>query len=171
MEAEEFAKLFERFERSAFRVEARDQYDVAEEREELARFLAGKELPPGSPGSRAWLAFITANMSAGRVVERVRIVSEPLTDYTRYEFAAYRRNIGAGEQIRVLPRSVLTDADQAWASEDFWIFDDELVAVLHYDDVGRFVGAEQAAELTPYLEAKRRSLTLAVDFEEFVAEF
>lgn len=104
------------------------------------------------------------------MIERVRIVGEPFTDYTRYEFACYRDNIAAGENIRVLPRGGLARTDQRWASEDFWIFDDELVVVLSYDDEGRFLGVHQAEETRPYLEARRRALSLAVDFEDFVAE-
>jgi hypothetical protein len=71
----------------------------------------------------------------------------------------------------VVPRTALADADQSCASEDFWIFDEQLVVVLHYDDEGRFLGADQAPDIGPYLEARRRALRLALDFEEFVAEF
>jgi Family of unknown function (DUF6879) len=44
VQAEEFGALFERFERSAFRIEARDRYDVENEREEFTAFLEGKAL-------------------------------------------------------------------------------------------------------------------------------
>jgi hypothetical protein len=82
-------------------------------------------------------------------------VSQPFTDYTRYEFAAYSDNIAAGEKVRVVPRAALAADDQRWASEDFWIFDDELVALLSYDEEGRFLGAQQAEDTTPYLDAKQ----------------
>jgi hypothetical protein len=42
VQVEEFGALFERFERSAFRVEAHDRYDVDDEREEFAAFLKGE---------------------------------------------------------------------------------------------------------------------------------
>ena len=70
----------------------------------------------------------------------------------------------------MVPRTNLTDADQGWASEDFWIFDDRLVVVLNYDNEGRFLSADQAPEITPYLKARRRALTLGLDFNEFVAK-
>ena len=171
MELEEFSAQFERFKRSAFRIEARDRYDVDDEREEFATFLEGKDLRTRTAETDPWLALVAAGKAAGRVIERVRIVGEPLTDYTRFEFAGYRDNIAAGEKVRVVPRTALEDTDQAWASEDFWIFDERLVVVLHYDGDGRFLGADQAEEPGPYLEARRRALSLAVDFENFVAEF
>ncbi len=72
--------------------------------------------------------------------------------------------------IRVVPRRALDDADQAWASEDFWIFDDELVVLLSYDDEGRFLGVQQPMDIRPYLHAKQRALSIAIDFDVFVAE-
>jgi hypothetical protein len=109
--------------------------------------------------------------AAGRVIERVRIVSEPLTEYTHFEFAAYRDNIAAGANGRVVPRAALGDADQGWASEDFWIFDESLVVLMSYDDQGRFLGVQQPNDIRSYLKAKQRALSLAVDFHAFVAEF
>ncbi len=170
MQVEEFGALFERFERSAFRIEARDRYDVENERDQFAAFLEGKPLPPRSAENDPWLSLVAAHTAAGRLIERVRIVSQPLTDYTRYEFAAYRDNIAAGEKVRVVPRSALAADDQRWASEDFWSFDDELVALLSYDEEGRFLGAQQAEDTTPYLEAKQRALSIAIDFEGFVTD-
>jgi hypothetical protein len=170
VQVEEFDALFERFERSAFRIEARDHYDVENERDQFSAFLEGKPLPPRSAEIDPWLSLVAAHTAAGRLIERVRIVAQPLTDYTRYEFAAYRDNIAAGERVRVLPRAALAADDQRWASEDFWIFDDQLVALLSYDDEGRFLGALQAEDTTPYLDAKQRALSIAIDFEDFVTE-
>jgi len=170
MELDAFGALFERFERSAFRVEARGRYDVDDAREAFANFLKGRSLAPRNTATDPWLALLAAARAAGRRIERVRVVGEPLTDYTRFEFAAYRENITVGDVVRVVPRTNLTDADQGWASEDFWIFDDRLVVVLNYDNEGRFLSADQAPEITPYLKARRRALTLGLDFNEFVAK-
>ncbi|MFE7899701.1 DUF6879 family protein [Streptomyces sp. NPDC057424] len=46
LSGEEFGRLFETFERTAFRLETLDVYDVEEEREEIARFLAGEDMGP-----------------------------------------------------------------------------------------------------------------------------
>lgn len=134
-----FGALFERFERVAFRLEARDHYDVEDERHELAAFLKVTDLARRSPASDQWLALVAAGTAAGQVFERVRLVSEPLTDHTRFEFAGYPDNIAAGERVWVLPRARLQEADHRWASEDFSIFDERLVVLLNYDDEGRFL--------------------------------
>jgi hypothetical protein len=41
MNGDEFEALFRGFERSAFRIEARDRYDVPDEQEEFAAFQEG----------------------------------------------------------------------------------------------------------------------------------
>ena len=153
MEAEEFSALFERFERSAFRVEARDRYDVDHERDAFAAFRDGRNLRPRTAANDPWLTLVAAHTAAGRLIERVRIVSEPLTEYTRFELAAYSDNIAAGEKIGIIPRAALTDADQGWASEDFWILDEKLVVLLSYDDTGRFLGAQQPKDIRSYLRS------------------
>ncbi|WP_225987272.1 DUF6879 family protein [Streptomyces spectabilis] len=43
---EAFGRLLDTFERTAFRLETRTAYDVAEEQEEIARFLAGDDMGP-----------------------------------------------------------------------------------------------------------------------------
>jgi Family of unknown function (DUF6879) len=170
VQVEEFRALFERFERSAFRIEARDHYDVENERDEFAAFLEGEPLAARSGESDPWLSLSAAHRAAGRLIERVRIVSQPLTDYTRYEFTAYRENIAAGEKVRVVPRATLTAADQSWANEDFWIFDDELVVLVSYDDDGRLLGVQEAEDSRRFLDAKQRALSIAIDFKDFVTD-
>jgi len=70
----------------------------------------------------------------------------------------------------VVRRGALTDADQGWGGNDFWIFDETLVALLSYDDEGRFRGVQQPKDIRPYVEYKQRALSLAVDFEDFTAQ-
>jgi hypothetical protein len=61
MNHDDFDALFERFERSAFRLEARDRYNVPDEQEGLTAFLNGQQLPrsaapTGSTARRGWPA-------------------------------------------------------------------------------------------------------------------
>jgi hypothetical protein len=46
LKGEEFGRLFESFERTAFRLETLAVYDVEDEQEEIARFLTGQEMGP-----------------------------------------------------------------------------------------------------------------------------
>ena len=73
-------------------------------------------------------------------MERVRVVREPHSDYTRFGMdLASRLNVPSGEDIRYLPRRRADELDLP--GEDFWLFDSCRVAVLHFDgDV--LLGAE-----------------------------
>lgn len=113
---------------------------------------------------------VAAATAEGRSVERVRIVGIPLSDYSRYEFASYPANVAAGERVSVVPRHSIGAPDRSWASQDFWIFDDEAVALLNYDSEGCFLGAETVNPIDAYLDAKRRALSLAIDLEDFFAD-
>ena len=50
--------------------------------------------------------------------------------------------------------------------EDFWLIDDRLVAVMHYDEGGRYLGATEApaAEVPRYRAARDASWAAAVPF-------
>jgi hypothetical protein len=165
---DEYDGLFKGFKRSAFRLEARDDYNIPDEQPVLAAFRSGQQLPPRTPDNNSWLALVAGAAAAGRSIVRVRVVGRPVTDYTRLEFVAYRDNAAAGETIRVVERAQLHGTDSAWANDDFWLFDDETVALLRYDEEGHFLGAERASDLSAYRSARQRALALSVDLAAFV---
>ena len=167
MTPEEYGALFERFRRSAFRLEARDVYNIPDEQEGLAAFLSRQEVPHRTPRNDSWLALVARATAAGRSIVRVRVVGRPVTDYTRYEFAVYPQNVAAGERIRVVERSSVPGADTAWVNDDFWLFDDETVALVRYDEQGCFLGADRAIDLDAYLSARPRALALSLDLAAF----
>ena len=53
---------------------------------------------------RPWLDLIREVTGRGVPVRRARVVSEPVTDYIRFEHATTDSNVAAGEQVRWLPR-------------------------------------------------------------------
>ncbi|MFD7829874.1 DUF6879 family protein, partial [Kitasatospora sp. NPDC059803] len=89
----------------------------------------------GGPG---WLAN-TGNAAAGGVsLPGGRIVSEPVTDYIRYEHAGTVVNLAAGEQVRWLPRRQASDI--ALPGNDFWLFDETVVRFNHFTGDGGSAG-------------------------------
>ena len=59
---------------------------------------------PASPDWASWVSLVTRTVARGVAVRRARIVSEPVSDYIRYEHASTTVNVHAGEQVRWLPR-------------------------------------------------------------------
>lgn len=136
LDGDQFGRLFESFERSAFRLETLPVYDVEEEREEFEKFLAGEPMGP-EWDDNPWVRAMT---DKGKRVSRVHVLRSPLTDYLRYELSAYPGNIVAGESIGIID---LTDRRVTGLPDhDFWLFDDARVYRMHYTPEGRFIGAE-----------------------------
>lgn len=132
---DEFNELFTTFEHTAFRLEPRESYaGVTYDRDDFARFLAGEVID--WQHDRPWTQNIAAQTKAGKRIARVRVVSEPWSDYTRYGVHAALGNIAAGEDIRYLsrPKAEELGLPVALPGYDYWLFDSKLVVVLRYDE-------------------------------------
>jgi hypothetical protein len=133
---DDFDQLFHTFEHTAFRLEVRDRYSVPYEVESLREFLAGE--PDERIWKRPWLEMIRKVTSEGKRVERVRVVSLPLTDYSRYGLWSCQTNNKAGEDIRYLTR----DQAEGLPNYDYWLFDSRKLVHMHFDDEDHYLGAE-----------------------------
>ena len=99
----EFDALFTSFKYTAYRLETLQAYDLSYEVEPFQAFLAGHPRPADSSKDQ-WVGMIKAAVEAGKVFQRVHVVTEPLTDYLRYELGwSYPPNVEVGEDIRILP--------------------------------------------------------------------
>ncbi|WP_333745866.1 DUF6879 family protein [Streptomyces sp. IBSBF 2950] len=137
-----FGELIARCERSAVHLEMRDSYSVDSEKGPFADWKNGFRHDPADRASwwRPWLDLIQATVSRGVVVRRARIVSEPVSEYIRYEHSGTFTNVAAGEQIRWLPRRQASDI--ALPGNDFWLFDGQLVRWNHFTGDGASAGQE-----------------------------
>jgi len=125
--SEERDKLFTTFNREALHLEMRDLYAVKDEAERFARFLEKgyRDHDTESEERRPWMTLIRDATAAGKMFRRARIISEPVTDYIRYEWAGTCLNVEAGEEIKWLPRRLASAI--ALPGNDFWLFDDSTV--------------------------------------------
>lgn len=132
----EFGRLFRTFEHTAFRLETRDQYTSPNETEALRQFTAGE--PVDMEWFQNWLSMIRAAAAAGRRFSRVRVVSLPLTDYSRFGLYCAEYTNAAGEDIRYLRR----DEESNLPDYDYWLFDSSTLVRMHFDDDENFLGGE-----------------------------
>jgi hypothetical protein len=150
--------------RTAFRLETLDAYVSASDGGDVDRYLRGDPEPDPERKGR-WLAQLRAEREQGRVRQRVHVFRGPLTGYLRYECEwGYAPNYQAGEDIRILdlterPRPPGLDVDH-----DFWVVDDQDVIRMHYDQDGRFIGAEVLAPAAiPRYQATRDAALAAAE--------
>ncbi|MBB2915052.1 hypothetical protein FHS43_006367 [Streptosporangium becharense] len=131
-------ELFQHCERSALHLEMRDGYGNSS-----PGFRAWRE---GVPFDRTdfdapWVNLIRDTVERGVVVCRARIISEPVSDYIRYEHSATPyANLAGGEQVRWLPRQKASDL--ALPGNDFWLFDGRLVRFAFHSGDGEPAGYE-----------------------------
>jgi hypothetical protein len=169
----EFDRLFETFEHTAFRLEVRDRYNAPSEVESLRKFLAGEPEDLDDGGFQDWLDLVRAATAEGRRFSRVRVVSVPLTDYSRHGIAYARNTNAAGDDIRYLTR------DRARAiglpDHDYWLFDSRKIARLHFDEGDdHLLGVEiieDPAEVVQHNYWRDAARHWAVRRDDFAAEY
>lgn len=140
--APSFDEMIHRCTRSAVHLEMRDSYAVDYEKAPYAAWKNGFRHDPADRASwwRPWLDLMSQTVSRGVVVRRARIVSEPVSEYIRYEHSGTFTNVAAGEQVRWLPRRHASDI--ALPGNDFWLFDEQFVRWNHFAGDGSSMGAE-----------------------------
>lgn len=124
--------------RDLFRLETRDFYDVPTDGGDYGRYLSG-EPGPDAERKAAWHERLRSDRAQGVRRWRVHAVTEPLTDYLRFEFEWGHAPNAALEEIRVLTTG---RSPAGVALCDFWFVDDRDVLLMHYDETGKFTGAQ-----------------------------
>lgn len=168
---EEWGRYFAEplFQRSAWRFEAQPTYTMPREQERIALWRTG--VPRPADHNKAWHDRVHWHLSQGRSISRVRIVQPPLTEYQRYSFSwSIPGNVEAGEDVRVLD---LNDHPglQPLPRPDWWLFDDQVVVRLDFNDDGTLAGHELVDEpdLSEYQRLRDLVTGLAVPFAQYVA--
>lgn len=132
-----FAELFDAYQHTAVRLEIKDRYAASPAEIEAARkFRAGE--PDDRAWHRPWLDAVRRRTAQGKTMQRVRVVTLPLSAYAAFSFHNVLNNIEAGENIRYLVRE---DA-AGLPGYDYWVFDDARLCVLQFDAADILLGAE-----------------------------
>ena len=124
----EFDELFELFNEEAFRLETLPVYDVEEEEKAILEFnKTGKVV---ENVDNEWIDLL----KIGKPVKRLRLLSNPLSNYEIFELEEYKTNLKYGEDIRIVNRDNFNEILQ-----DFWIFDMKWIGIMNYDKDGKFL--------------------------------
>ncbi len=133
--------------RTAIHLEVRDQYASTDH--DFLEWREGRRI--FTPENRAdwwegWHDVVQAAVARGVSVRRARVVSEPLSEYVRWEHEYTVTNVTAGEDVRWLPRR--NARDLAVPAVDFWVFDGELVLFHHFSGDGSLMEREYVDDAT-----------------------
>jgi len=106
-----------------------------------------------------WLSMIRAATAEGRRFSRVRVVSVPLTGYSRFGVFCSQYTNEAGEQIRYLTRDQARDLP----GYDYWLFSAEL-NLAQPQEIELYGGIfDQMAGVASYGRAARAIVTRVID--------
>jgi hypothetical protein len=126
---EDLSQLCRGIQKSFVHLETRDTYGTEVEQPHWARWRRGE--PDDFAWLGWWLEMLEGHSAAGRTCRRLRIVSEPLSEYQRWILSFAAAFVDAGEDIRYVARHRLSTVVLP-GSGDFYVFDDAFVLFLHY---------------------------------------
>ncbi|MFG2895218.1 DUF6879 family protein [Streptomyces sp. NPDC048248] len=143
LNATPFAELLAATRHSAVHLEMRDSYAVGDEGEDFEEFLRTgvANTDPARSFWPQWVPLVADAVTRGVVMRRARIVSEPVTDYIRYEHAITAVNVQVGEDVRWLPRRHASDI--ALPGNDFWLLDERVVQFNLFAGAGDWAGKDR----------------------------
>ncbi|MER7988567.1 DUF6879 family protein [Streptomyces noursei] len=167
---EQWAARFEEFQREAWRLETLPQYLMPQESEELQEFRDGTRIDPATVHNE-YTDRLRRQATQGRLQGRVHIVTRPLAEYLRFEFAwYYAPHSLAGERIRIL--DVTDRPNPLDGVQDFWMFDHSEVVLMNYEPDGRQINREVfEGDPAKFIEYQRIAISESVSFEEYVTGF
>jgi hypothetical protein len=136
-------ELLRAAQQAALHLEMRDTY--AGTSPDFPAWQAGQPLDRAE-GDAEWHAIVRPLIERGVDVRRARIVSEPVSDYIRFEHEMTPgSNLAAGEDVRWVPRRRVSGL--ALPGNDFWLVDDR-VLFLHFSGDGELVDTELITDPT-----------------------
>ncbi|MEV4096590.1 DUF6879 family protein [Streptosporangium saharense] len=121
---------------SAVHLETRDTYDPTHPA--FQDFLNGGS---GRYDRSGWTETVRAAVERGVRIRRARVISEPVSDYIRWEHMITDENVAAGEEVRWLPRRRAFDL--MLPGSDFWMFDGRVVCFNFNAGSGEDTGEEE----------------------------
>ena len=132
------------FRYSLFRLETLQNYSGSSEDDAFAEWRRTGRIPVTAE-LQQWCERIRDRVGQGCRIQRVHVVTEPLTDYVRFELASYAPNVQAGEDVRIIPvRGDQWPADVQAA--DFWLIDARRLWTMSYSSEGAWLGAEPTTD-------------------------
>lgn len=164
-------KVWNKAQKNIFRLEAIPEYNVPED---LVLFNKWKQSKLESDKAfLKWLEGLNKTKERGVKMQRVRIVSLPFSDYIKYEIDFWKHSTKQGENILFLEAKRYEHIKQKFNFEpkDFWIFDDKILIIFHYDEKGDFVKEKLIPDketIKKYVELKRELLDHAIPMDEFL---
>lgn len=152
-----------------FRLEALPTYSMGFEQPRLRAYLAGEPYE-SVPEPTAWHEEIQRRTGEGVTYRKVRVVHGPLSEYERWEMEwGYTGSEQHGQRTFIIDLAE-TPVPPELPEYDWWMFDERVVLRFHYDEEGRFLGAEpidDAVRVAGHVRYRDAALAVATRFPDY----
>ncbi len=136
--------------KSLFRFESLQTYNVE-----------GEDISDPDEGMEDWWDFIASKTKAGVTMQRVRLVTQPLTDYTKMELEVHKKSKTFGDDIRIIDEEKFKSLQIK--QQDFWLIDDSVCLTMNYSASGEYLGFTIENDVETYLKIKSSLLENSVE--------
>ncbi|MET7843733.1 DUF6879 family protein [Streptomyces sp. NPDC005356] len=164
-----FDELLDSAQHQALHLEMRDHYGVDEEADTVGAWRDSGVVPAvDSAFWKPWVELVQRTVARGVAVRRARVVSEPVTEYIRFEHAITGANLYAGEQVRWLPRARASHL--MLPGNDFWLIDDRVIRFNIFSGDGKAVEPQaswDAGVIKQSTDAFETVWELGIDHEQY----
>lgn len=138
------SEAFSKFKRSAKRLELFQEYHMAgQEWDSYQKYLRG-EFVPIFDDLKEWNEQLLEYKKQGKMVERIRLIKVPVSSYLKFEIdIGYLPSSLYGQQVKFILEKDFDLLNVDHLKNDFWIFDDEIVFEMLYDENGAFCDSKR----------------------------
>ena len=159
---DELFKYIDKSSESVFRYEGLQDYSAEDGQESVREFMKSGKLPFVSSESKWWQDIKLKNQQGIKTC-RVRMVEEPLTDYTKMELALHVQSASfSGEDIRILEKDKFLSINPKL--KDFYMVDDKYLFTMKYGPNGKYLGSSlvSGSIVQDYISYKKQMIILSV---------
>jgi hypothetical protein len=154
-------KYIKNTKKSLFRFEGLQDYS-GEDGDEIVKMFIDTNMLAQLPNNDSWWNEMKKKNEQGIITQRVRLIIEPLTDYTKMELAYLKQAKNySGDDIKIIEEK---DFKQIAPNElsDFWMIDDTYVFEMEYGPKGKYFGSSMDdKKIMEYVNIKKKLLEVS----------
>ena len=155
-------ETIQRCKKSLFRFEGLQDYSAEDGEEALEFFIRNGILKEVPDWNNEWWKEMKARNDQGVVTQRVRLVIEPVTDYTKMELEYLKKaKEYSGDDIRVIYEDNFVKIAPN-GLHDFYLVDDERLFLMQYGPKGKYISSYESDEIQEYLNLKELLLRVSI---------
>lgn len=155
----EFEEYIKNAKKSLFRFEGLQDYS-AEDGDEVVKIFIDTGKLAELPNTNKWWLEMKKKNKLGMITQRVRLVTKPITDYTKTELAYLKEaSKYSGDDIRIIEENDLKQIAPL-GIKDYWLVDNKYVLEMNYGPKGKYISYNliEDSKIRTFIDLKTKLL-------------